>query len=90
MTDSESFKFKLKSTENAVTDSIDTWNGIKDIVITEQFKHLSNFWKTYELPYINCNVKSMLNWSGNCVTTITRGNITFKINNTKLYMTVIF
>lgn len=32
----------------------------------------------------------MLNWSGNCVTTITRGNITFKINNTKLYMTVIF
>ena len=32
-------------------------------------KHLSNFWKTLDIPLINCEVSLALSWSANCVIT---------------------
>ena len=32
-------------------------------------KHLSNFWKTLDIPLINCEVSLALSWSENCVIT---------------------
>ena len=32
-------------------------------------KHLSNFWKTLDIPLINCEVPLTLTWSENCVIT---------------------
>ena len=32
-------------------------------------KHLSNFWKTLDIPLINCEVFLALSWSANCVIT---------------------
>ena len=29
---------------------------------------LSNFWRTLEMPLINCEINLMLTWSANCVT----------------------
>ena len=49
-------------------------------------KYLSNFWRTLEMPLINCEV---LTWSSTCVliaTNIPNQNATFAITVTKLYV----
>ena len=32
-------------------------------------KHLNNFWRTLDIPLINCEVNLILTWSENCVMT---------------------
>ena len=32
-------------------------------------KYLSNFWRTLDMPLINCEVSLTLTWSENCVIT---------------------
>ena len=54
-------------------------------------KYLSNFWRTLEMPLINCEVQLILNWSTNCViiyTDIADQVPTFKITETDLYVPV--
>ena len=55
-------------------------------------KYLSNFWRTLEMPLINCEVNFMLTWSANCVivsTVVAKQIATFAITATKLYVPVI-
>ena len=52
-------------------------------------KYLSNFWRTLELPLINCEVHLILTWSSTCVITNSTGAGTFKIADTKLYVPVV-
>ena len=53
-------------------------------------KYLSNFWRTLEMPLINCEVSFILTWSSTCVITNSTGAGTFAITDTKLYVPVIF
>ena len=39
----------------------------KDVEITVPLKYLGNFWRTLEIPLINCGVTLMLTWFVNCV-----------------------
>ena len=55
-------------------------------------KYLRNFWRTLEIPLINCEVNLILNWSANCVlvyTDVANQNVTFAITETKLYVPVV-
>ena len=55
-------------------------------------KYLSNFWRTLEMPLINCEVNLILTWSSTCVlivTSIPNQNATFAITDTKLYVPVV-
>ena len=55
-------------------------------------KYLSNFWRTFEKPLINCEVNLILTWSENCViasTNVVNQNATFAITDTKLYVPVV-
>ena len=55
-------------------------------------KYLSSFWKTLEIPLINCEVNLILTWSSNCVLVSTANAnqaATFAITNTKLYIPVV-
>ena len=52
-------------------------------------KYLSNFWRTLEMPLINCKVNLILTWSSTCVSTNSRGAATFEITDTKLYVPVV-
>ena len=55
-------------------------------------KYLSNFWRTLEMPSINCEVNLILTWSANCVIVSTNNanqGATFEITNTKLYVPVV-
>ena len=52
-------------------------------------KHLSNFWRTLEMPLINCEVNFILTWSSTCVITNSTGAEVFEIADTKLYVPVV-
>ena len=55
-------------------------------------KYLSNFWRTLEMPLINCEVNLILTWTSTCVV-ISSSNQnrvpTFAITDTKLYVPVV-
>ena len=55
-------------------------------------KYLSNFWRTLEMPLINCEINLILTWSSTCVivsTDIANQVATFEITNAKLYVPVV-
>ena len=84
LADSESFKFKVKITGKTPND-----DNEKDVEIMVPLKYLSNFWRTLELPLINCEVNLILTWSSTCVITNSTGAATFEITDTKLYVPVV-
>ena len=64
----------------------------KSQVELEMMEYLSNFWRTLEMPLINCEVNLILTWSSTCVliaTNIPNQNATFAITDTKLYVPVV-
>ena len=82
----DSFKFKAKITGESGN------GGTKDVEIMVPLKYLSNFWRTLEMPLINCEVNLILTWSSNCVliaTAIQYQAVTFEITDTKLYVPVV-
>ena len=50
-TQSESFKSKIK-----ITGKTPAAGNTKDVDIIVPLEYLSNFWKTFEMPLINCEV----------------------------------
>ena len=42
-------------------------NGTKNVEIMVPLKYLSNFWRTLEMPLINCEINLLLTWSTSCV-----------------------
>ena len=82
----DSFNFKAKITGQTGN------NGTKDVEIIVPLKYLSNFWRTLEMPLINCEVNLILRWPSTCVlvaTNIPNQNATFAITDTKLYVPVV-
>ena len=74
----------------------------KEVEIAVPLKYLSSFWRTLDVPLINCEVPLILTWSRECgltsmerkVVTNTRRdtsltNATFQITDTKLYVPVV-
>ena len=61
----------------------------KDVKTILPLKFLSNFWKTLEMPLINCEVNVILTWSSAYVITNSTGGVTFAITHTKFYVKVI-
>ena len=82
----DSFNFKAKITNQTGND------GTKDVEIIVPLNYLSNFWRTLEMPLINCEVNLILTWSSTCAlisTNIPNQNATFAITDTKLYVPVV-
>ena len=55
-------------------------------------KYLSNFWRTLEMPLINCEVNLILTWSSSCVliaSGVQNQNATFAITDTKFYAPIV-
>ena len=81
-----SFNFKAKITGQTGD------NGTKDVEIMVPLKYLSNFWRTLEMPLINCEINLILTWSSTCVIVSTRHinqNTAFEITDTRLYIPVV-
>ena len=61
--------------------------------IGESLRYLSNFWRSLEMPLINCEVEVglSLKWIEDCVfaTAAYASNATLKVTYTKLYVLVV-
>ena len=84
MDESESFKSKIK-----ITGKTPNNGNERDVEIMVPLKYLSNFWRTLEMPLINCEVNLILTWSSTCVITVSNGAGTLAITDTKLYVPVV-
>ena len=74
-----SYKYKSSLIGNLANN--ETKNGVK---IAVPLKYLSNFWRSLEIPLINCKVELSLTWNENCVLSNLDGNSTFKTADAKL------
>ena len=79
-----SFKYKASLIDNTGDDG--TKNGVK---IAVPIKYLSNFWRSLEMPLINCKVELSLKWYENCILSSAGTAATFAITDTKLYVPVV-
>ena len=81
-----SFKYKASNIGN--TENNGTKNGVK---IAVPLKYLSNFWRSLEIPLINCKVKLSLKWIENYVLTTAAiaNEAIFEIADAKLYVLII-
>ena len=52
-------------------------------------KYLSNFWRTLEVPLINCEINLDLAWSVKCAVCDVNSTTIFAITETKLYIPVV-
>ena len=87
VTTADSLSFKYKSSFFKTLENDD--NGVfKNVKIAVPLKYLSNFWRSLEMPLINCKIHLELNWSKDCVMS-TIADTTFKITNTKLYVPIV-
>ena len=82
----DSFNFKTKITGQTNND------GRINVEIMVPLKYLSSFWRTLDMPLINCEVELILNWSENFViiyTDVENQVPTFTITETNLYVPVV-
>ena len=64
-------------------------NGRKNCIkITVPLKYLSNFWRSLEMPFINCKVELSLKWYERCLLTAAT-TATFSITDAKLYVPIV-
>ena len=88
VTTDDSSSFKYKSSFFKPLTAAD--NGVfKDVKIAVPLKYLSNFWRSLEMPLINCKIHLELYWSKDCVMSNVVKATEFKITNTKLYVPIV-
>ena len=61
----------------------------KNIEIMVSLKYLSNFWRTLEMPLVNCEINLILTRSDKCVLSNDTKATTFAITDTTLYVPVV-
>ena len=79
-----SFKYKANLIGN--TENNGRKNGVK---IAVPLKYLSNFWRSLEMPLINCKVEFSLKWYEECILSTSGTAATFKITDAKLYVPIV-
>ena len=77
--------FKYKTSIIGDTENNGRKNGVK---IAVPLKYLSNFWRSLEMPLINCKVELSLKWYERCLLTVAN-TATFKITDVKLYVPIV-
>ena len=83
--DNNAPSFKYKASIIADTENNGRKNGVE---IAVPSKYLCNFWRSLEMPLINCKVELSLNWIERCLLTVAH-TATFKIPDAKLYVPIV-
>ena len=87
---SDSLKYKIKLLGN-VTEIAGDAAGVRklNVKVVVPLKYLSNFFRSLEMPLINCKIKLNLTWKKECVLSTGDGEAVFIINDIKLYVPVV-
>ena len=83
---SSSFKYKVELLGDPVVANNIARRNVKVVV---PLKYLSNFFRSLEIPLINCKIKLNLTRKKKCVLSNDDGDAVFIINDTKLYVPVV-
>ena len=67
-------------------EQIEKKEGIK---IAIPLKYLSYFWRSLEMPLLNCKIEFSLKWYQNCILSSTGTAATLTITDTKLYVPIV-
>ena len=87
---SSSFKYKVNLLGNIAAAIPNVARVARlNVKIVVPLKYLSNFFRSLELPLINCKIKLNLTWKKECVLSTDAGDAVFIINDTKLYVPVV-
>ena len=87
---SDSLKYKIKLLGN-VTEVAGDAAGVRklNVKVVVPLKYLSKFFRSLEMPLINCKIKLNLTWKKECVLSTGVGEAVFIVNDTKLYVPVV-
>ena len=87
---SSSSRYKIELLGN-VTEVAGNAAGVRrlNVKIVVPLKYLSNFFRSLEMPLINCKIELNLTWKKECVLSTGVGEAVFIINDTKLYVPVV-
>ena len=87
---SDPLKYKIKLLGN-VTEVAGNAAGVRrlNVKVVVPLEYLSNFFRSLEVPLINCKIKLNLTWKKECVLSTGDGEAIFIINDTKLYVPVV-
>ena len=80
---SKSFISKIK-----ITGKTPAAGNTKYSEIVVPLKNLSNIWRSFEMPLINCEINFILTWSENCVNFSAMGETKSAMMDTKLYVPI--
>ena len=83
---SSSFKYKVSLLVNPVLDGNIAKRSVKVVV---PLRYLNKFFRSLEMPLINCKIKLNLTWKKECVLSTDAGDAVFIINDTKMYVPVV-
>ena len=83
-----SFKYKSSLFEKPAATGV-----LNSVIIAVPLKYLSNFFRSLEVPIINCKIHLELNWTKNCVMSTdpddNNRTTAFQITSTKLYVPIV-
>ena len=85
---SQSFKYKVA----LVGKTANHTNGksfVKGTKIVLRLKYLNNFWRSLEVPLINCKVHLELNWIEDCILSSAGNSAKFEITDGKLHVLIV-
>ena len=81
---------KYKATVVGNTKDVDGGKSfIKDAKTVVPLKYLNNFWRSLEMPLINCKVHLELNWIEDCILSSAGDSAKFKIIDPKLHVPMV-
>ena len=86
---SQSFKYKAALLGKTVDAGNNIDSSIKDAKIVVPLKYLSNFWRSLEMPLINCKVYLELNWVEDCILSNDEDSAKFAITDAKLHVCIV-
>ena len=86
---SQSFKYKANLSGKTKAAVNNTSSFVKDAKIVVPLKYLSNFWRSLEMPLINCKVHLELNWIEYYILSSAGNSAKFAITNAKLHVPIV-
>ena len=89
LNNSQSYKQKA-ALLGKTADAVDNTNSsVKEAKIVVPLKYLSNFWRSLEMPLINCKIYLELNWIEDCILSSAGDTAKFAITDTKLHVPIV-
>ena len=83
-----STSFKYKSSFTGESAAVKNGRVFKNVKIAVPLNYSSNFWRSLEMPLINCKIHLELYWTKDYVMS-TIADTTLKITNTKSYIPIV-